>query len=372
MLQRYYYKFRWYLGVTVLLLFGIALMKYSAWLDHKLFPPNKNSAVVNNQVPPPATNSSTTTPVVNASQQLADADSQLSTAGQSAETALESVETWEKEIEQWQQQGAVEESSDNAKLLEQLAFVMREQRMSHSELTAAKQQIQSWQQTVSDRLQQAPPVSLTPAELTEITNLTEQCQSAERDWQRALKRGLVLKQEIEQQKTPAVAVVETKTIGDQIEKANTLTTLVEIEEEMRAKAARDAEAREQQRVQEEQEAELLKQATSPEVTAILAPFLESRDLQPKLSGATVKFSPTIDKKPMSYSALQGMNALSPSIDGLKRLALIGGNRNLPEPKWSVHSQPNNWSQDDKDMLQSAQQYLREYGPTLVKAGKLSQ
>ena len=74
---------------------------------------------------------------------------------------------------------------------------------------------------------------------------------------------------------------------------------------------------------------------------------------------------------MSLTALRHAGALGDSIDGLKMLAKIGGNRKLPIPRWSVYSQPNNWTADDRKMLKEAQNMLRELGPTLVKEGKLS-
>lgn len=90
-----------------------------------------------------------------------------------------------------------------------------------------------------------------------------------------------------------------------------------------------------------------------------------------MSGAAVKFRTTIDSKPMSLSALHGIGALAPNVNGLKRLAMAGGDRKLSDPKWSIHSQPNNWSDGDKMMLQDAQNLLREFGPTLIELGILS-
>ena len=76
-------------------------------------------------------------------------------------------------------------------------------------------------------------------------------------------------------------------------------------------------------------------------------------------------------KPMSLTALHGINAMGNSIEGLKRLAKLGGHRQLSDPRWSVHSQPNNWSDDDEKMLKQAQQMLRDYRAILAKAGLLS-
>ncbi|MEZ6097686.1 MAG: hypothetical protein R3E01_01820 [Pirellulaceae bacterium] len=67
-----------------------------------------------------------------------------------------------------------------------------------------------------------------------------------------------------------------------------------------------------------------------------------------------------------------IGALDDTVQGRKKLALIGGNRKLTEPTWSIASQPNNWSPEDEERLNQAQQMLRDYGPTLVKYKWLSE
>ena len=74
---------------------------------------------------------------------------------------------------------------------------------------------------------------------------------------------------------------------------------------------------------------------------------------------------------MSLGKLIAIGALDESLLGLKKLALIGGNRKLPEPKWSIASQPNSWNEGDEEFLRRSQQMLREYGAILVEEGLLS-
>ena len=74
---------------------------------------------------------------------------------------------------------------------------------------------------------------------------------------------------------------------------------------------------------------------------------------------------------MSLASLQAIGAQDDSVEGLKKLALVGGNRKLPAPRWSVATQPTNWSDADHELLKKAQSMLRDYGEVLVSEGLLS-
>ena len=73
---------------------------------------------------------------------------------------------------------------------------------------------------------------------------------------------------------------------------------------------------------------------------------------------------------MSLGKLMSIGALHESELGLKKLALLGGNRKLPEPKWSIASQPNSWDEGDEEFLRKSQQMRRDYGTILVEEGLL--
>ena len=118
--------------------------------------------------------------------------------------------------------------------------------------------------------------------------------------------------------------------------------------------------------------ELRERALSAEVASVLAPFFEPRTIQPNLAGSfSIKFSRSYDKAPTSLGKLRSIGVLDQSPLGLKKLALVGGNRKLPEPRWSIASQPGNWSEGDEEFLRKAQTMLRDYGDILVQEGKLS-
>lgn len=383
-MRNFFYRVRWWLSVALLLCLAITLMKYSQWMDHKLFTDNKQPSTVIQQpaqavAQPTPTKPPTSTPApTDVRVQLAEANASLSEASIYASEALKEVRSWQREIEPLKNLTAGEAIADQEDLIEKLAYVFREKRITASELQETTTRIEALRLKVGGLTKQSNPTALSTAEISEISQLHAQCKKANEEWELAVQRGLALKRSIENSTTPNRPSKTPPSVGDKIKDADAKAAIADLEAQIERDKKQKAEDRkraaqlaEQKRQQEQQEAELLEKATSAEVTAILAPFLEPRDIQPRMSGSSVKLRKTVDKQPMSLSAIQGMNALAPSIDGLKRLAKLGGHRKLSAPRWAVHSQPGNWSDDDREMLKKAQQLLREYGPILVKAGKLS-
>lgn len=380
-----FYKARWYIGVALLLCLAITVMKYSAWIDRKFFGNSRQPANVSQQTAPGGLPSnaisSTNQHSLLASPsspsdirtQLGQAQSLLNKASNYASDALEQTFTWESEIESLNEQAMVEplageEGGETSKLFDRLAYVVRRERTSAEELREATTKIESLQAKVENLMNQSSPAALSPIDLADISQLHATSKNASEDWKRDVEQALAIKHLIETQSQKADSELAPTTVGGKLKDAKAQAALDALENQIE----REAEEEETRRELEAQEAELLARATSPEVKAILVPFLQPRDVQPRMSGASIAFTRTTDKKPMSLSALYGINALGDSIEGLKRLAKLGGHRKLSEPRWSVHSQPNNWSEDDKAMLQEAQQLLRDYGPVLVKAGLLSE
>ena len=74
---------------------------------------------------------------------------------------------------------------------------------------------------------------------------------------------------------------------------------------------------------------------------------------------------------MSLSIIESTGALQPGIDGLRMLAKIGTDRDLPQPRWGFGSQPNSWTSENTELLNRAQSLLIRLGPTLVNEGLLS-
>ena len=216
--------------------------------------------------------------------------------------------------------------------------------------------------------------------LADISQLHATCMEAKDHWQRDVEQALAIKHLLETQVGVSSDLAAPTTIGSRIEESDAKAAVSrldrQIERDKKAEAEREADEAERKRLQdlkEQREAELLAKATSPEVKMLLAPFLEPRTIQPSLSGTfSIKWVRTYDKMPMSLGKLMEIGVLDESELGLKKLALVIGNRKLPEPKWSIASQPNNWSPEDEERLKQAQQMLRDYGPTLVKAKWLSE
>jgi hypothetical protein len=142
-------------------------------------------------------------------------------------------------------------------------------------------------------------------------------------------------------------------------------------DQLRKDIQREQERVETEQAQRERQAELEMKAQSPEVLGVLAPFVTPRTAQPKLSGASVLMSKTFDEQPVSLAWLKQIGALDPSVNGLKMLARVGAAHRLPEPRWTIPTQPHSWTPETEAFLKDAQQKLRDYGPTLVRLGKLS-
>lgn len=374
-----FYKARWYIGVALLLCLAITVMKYSAWIDRKFFGSSRQTAPASQQTTSGGANTSITSPQSatpaspsDVRNQLIQAQSLLKKAADETSAALEHTFTWESEVgsldELTMEEPVAEGGSEASRLFDRLAYVVRRDRMSAEELREAATKIESLQERVDKLMNQSNPAALSTSELAEVSQLHSTAKHAKEDWERDVRQALAIKHLIESQAEIASSPAASQTVGSKVKDADARAALDALDDQI----AREAEEEETRRELEAREAEQLQKATSPEVKAILAPFLQPRDVQPRMSGASIAFTRTADKKPMSLSALYGINALGDSIESLKRLAKLGGHRKLSEPRWSVHSQPGNWSEDDKAMLQQAQQLLRDYGPVLVKAGLLSE
>ncbi|MCA9171275.1 MAG: hypothetical protein KDB23_26570 [Planctomycetales bacterium] len=148
---------------------------------------------------------------------------------------------------------------------------------------------------------------------------------------------------------------------------------IQAERERDKLAAQRKAAQEQlQREREEQQAVLLAEAQSPEVSQLLSPFLTKRYHQPRLAGSSVQMQRTFDEHPMSLTALQSVGALEASEYGLEVLVRVASHRDLAPPKWQYRPSPRTWSRETRATLIKTQDALRRLGPVLVENGLLSQ
>lgn len=387
----FFYKVRWYLGIALLLCLAITVMKYSEWIDDKLFGTSRRPTNVAQQTMHPGGPGVGGTSGVTAAQprspadvrlQLEQARTLLGEARVSATSALEQILTWQSKVEPLSDQPVTElnsTSDEMTKLFDRLSYVRRRERTTARELRDALTQIESLQDKVDGLLKQSTPTALSPVELADVSELHTTCQQAQEEWERDVEQALAIKHLLATQANGTADPSTSTTVGSKLQDANARALVAELDDQIEddaeqraAQRAHEAKLEEDRRRKEQEKAELLAKATSPEVQALLAPFLEPRNVQPRLSGVTVVLAKTVDRQPMSLSALYGINALADSEEGLKRLAKLGGHRKLSRPRWSVHSQPGNWTDDDREMLQTAQQMLRDYGAVLVSEGLLSQ
>lgn len=396
-LFRYWiYQARWYGSILVLAFLAITIFQYSSWLDRSLFGSSQQqSSASQSSVPAksgqasvpafPTTGQGGKTTVVpfDVSAQLAQAKSLLSDAASDLSKAAEAVQVWQSKVEAMQGEilpVAAEEANkkySTAELLDHLAYVMKRERMSPAEIDEVNSQVVNLERKVDDLLNQSSPAALSAVEVVEISNLHDQCRTAKDAWERDVRQALAIKHLLNRQRDTKDPATPTS-IASKLSDADAQSSLEVLgnerkteQEDAKQRKAIKAKRIEKQDQREQEEADLLAQANSPEVQALLAPFLEHRNVQPVMSGQTIKFRTTSEKQPMSWAALQGINALGDSDESLKRLAMLGAHRKLSGPTWSVRSQPHNWSADDRAMLEQARQTLLDYGPVLVSDGQLA-
>jgi len=133
--------------------------------------------------------------------------------------------------------------------------------------------------------------------------------------------------------------------------------------------------REAKRIHTEAEKKLLlDKASQPDVQAKLAPFISKGYWTTTTKGRI--YTGALERKPLSYTELQGSAALEASFDGLQKLAGIGTDRDNDRPRWENIRGPSaySWrrSPEKVHFVQDAQKLLIELGPILVEMDLLSE
>jgi hypothetical protein len=375
-----YYRLKWYVCAVLMGLGFLTIVYFTSWgerklgLSPKVVPPK----VANRSVAPPTPNGLTTVSAINAaeiSEQLAQANRLLDEATDFQASAVNTAVTWQTDIESFRDTPAGKLAVNDGKLpeyqklVEQMAFVTSASRPSPEQLAKVALRLENLKGKTQLLADQSNPTPLNTSELTEIITLHSASKQASEAWTLALQQATAIKHKLTQQLAAVEAeAAQPETVGDKILEAETTAVLQDLD----AQIEREATAKILERARAEEAQALVAEATRPEVTALLAPFLTHRYVQPReMAGTTLRFEKTVDEAPISLSALNGINALADSEAGLVRLATLGGHWQLSEPKWSVKSQAKYWSDDDREMLKKAQDMLRIYGPTLVQQGLLA-
>ena len=303
-----------------------------------------------------------------------EASTLLNEALQQQREALSLSEQWNEQIEPLREGTNGEAITANEDLVGKIAYVFSKQRLASSDVAALGDQIAAMLDRVKQAESATPPEVLSAREMYEAKRLSKQAKSARHDWDQALREAQAIALKANQAANPT----ETPTLEESLQQVESDKTLEQLDRQIEEAELRPATIDSKQiaeplfdELQTEYQ-QLRKHALAPEVLSTLAPFLEPRTIQPSLAGTlSIKFSQTFERQPMSLGALMAIGVLGDSELALKKLARVGGNRKLPEPKWSISSQPHSWSEDDQAFLRSAQQMLRDYGSILVEEGLLS-
>ena len=380
-----YYKLKWYINtlvlLTVIVAIAIVLRRFDSVVFKKFGLGHNETARHARTVSVPPSSQNVPAPSLakqNPREQISQANSLLSEASVYAGEAVKAILTWESEVEPLRDRQVEQEATEADDLFDKLAYVVREDRMTAEELREASVQIASWQHKLNDLSRESDPSALSVEQMAEISELHRRCQTANDSWRLAVQRAFAITRQLVPPPSRTAELESPPTLESKLSEADAKATLELLDEEMEhtriqraEQRLREAELEEQRELKALEAAQLFEEAQSPEVQATLSPFLTPRSIQPCMSGASIRLKPILEPRPMSYAALQNLGALVPTEAGYERLAAVGGHRKLSEPKWAVHSQAANWSDDDRDLLATAQQMLRDYGPTLVKEGLLT-
>lgn len=307
-------------------------------------------------------------PAVSARDQHREAMRLLSEGERAQQQALEYVARWKTEIEPLRDDTSGDVVAANEDLVKKLAHVSGRPRMTQNEIEIMGQEIERFKTQLAAMSTEDDAELLSAREMYDIRDLHAKANAAQGSWEAAVEQGnaIVLKARYGAQP------VAQPTLGEEMDRIAAEAALGKLDAEIAQGAtAEPVIGPIPEGPPVDVNPELRAQALSAAVASTLAPFLEARTIQPSLSGPSVKFVKTYDKQPMSLQKLASMGALDESVVGLMRLASVGGNRKLPEPKWSISAQPNSWREEDEEFLKRAQRMLRDYGSILVSEGLLS-
>ena len=302
--------------------------------------------------------------------QYLEASRLLTEARFASEKALDDIAVWNTEILPVLEQPESDNIASNQDLVTKLAYVLNQNRMTEEELKVGLEQIAQISNRVDQLSTSDNPELLSTQEVRSIRNLHGNAKIASNSWSRAVKRAsAIVRQSYHNEALPIRLSLQ-----EQMDRSIDAQVLEDLSEEQ-INGPEPEETNSAISIDSGlfgADSAIRESELSADVKTTLAPFLEYRNIQPRLSGASIRFQNTLDSAPMSLSRLASMGALNDSIDGLKRLVAIGADRKLPEPKWHIHTMPNNWSEDDREFLKKAQQMLRDHGQALADEGLLSQ
>ena len=283
----------------------------------------------------------------------------------SANDAKASMSTWTDKIEPLQDAESTGDMTEQQ--VEQLAYIFNRKRTVAVKIDGCVDELKILQQQVEQLKNATPPEAISTAEVERVRELSQALASADTEWSTSVEQAqAVLRQ------SSAEPIDQTETLREQVSQAKDRETLAALDRERENGPEKPMASTDVQIETFDSNRDLREQALSLEVASVLAPFLEPRSIQPSLAGSfSIKFNATFDEGPMSLGKIRSIGALDESVIGLKKLALLGGNRKLPEPRWSVASQPGNWSEGDQEFLKKAQRMLIDLGDVLVQEGKLS-
>lgn len=373
-----YYYFRQGLNWIPVILFGIgllAVLKMTVLRDGPSARDQRDFAVVQRQHELAENRAETV------ADNLDDAVALIDESKVNFQATLAQIDLWQMEIEPLPKNAEGQLIAQHDELVDDIAYLFHQDRPTRGEVLSKSAQTEEAEDKLTTGVMVDGPSG---HDLAEIRELHQFSVESKLQWENAVTFAQAL---VRASKRPPPAEDRTSALAENTE-ALPLQEQMEIArdkmimarlgdwrelEEERQQALFDAKTEkllDEQKKAEEQR-QLIEEAHSAEVKSALSVFLQERLVQPRLSGAAVRMRRISTRQPMSLAALESTGALRPTETGLKMLARLATDRDLPEPRWHFGSEPGSWSDENHELLTETQALLIRLGPTLVNEGLLS-
>lgn len=290
------------------------------------------------------------------------------------ERAINEAASWTKDVVPLQENFDGRMIAANAPLTKQLFSLFDEQRASADELTKLRTEMEEAIRPIREAKGNSSTDAIEKSVMESVEKLAARASMEANLWAKANEGATAVLRETKRGNQET----SDETLAKAFDKIRDQRALAELQEKQEEdERQREIEKKEAARKKAEEEAKtqaeakLKEEAKSDEVRRHLGIFFERRMLQPRGTAGVVKWERVIDAQPTSFSRLDTMGALKPTLQGLVILSRIGTRRELPQPRWMCPTEAANWSEEDQAFLKRAQEMLTRLGPTLVKLELLS-
>lgn len=160
------------------------------------------------------------------------AASLLSDASVYAADADKTLQKWRTEVEPLLDCQLGQETAESQDMIDKLAYVFRENRMTSDELQDTRRTIGLWQRKLENLSTHPDSSGLTAQQVTEIANLHCKCRAANDSWRLAIRRVMAITETLLPPVSEATEPEPAPTLRSKLSDADTRATLKDLDLEM--------------------------------------------------------------------------------------------------------------------------------------------